>query len=244
MLEPSAIHSYEPPAYRNNPPSPSEGPPPSLPFHCAVLEAADSLGGPSPGLLHSLREQGCKLILAQVEDLEDTQFHFCGLDLGQFFRPEAGWLQDGLDWIWYLHECPMLKQYSCCMCSVSILVLPFSAGFGGEDWATQRRGGCARFQSLPTELTAPGLSPNLSEPGVVWRCLWQGLIHYWRGGERHQPAGAFLCRWGVACFASCLLCLHRCGCKGHGGWFNCESRGAGIWEGLKDFDEYSVIDDF
>lgn len=73
MLEPSAIHSYEPPAYRNNPPSPSEGPPPSLPFHCAVLEAADSLGGPSPGLLHSLREQGCKLILAQVEDLEDLE---------------------------------------------------------------------------------------------------------------------------------------------------------------------------
>lgn len=71
MLEPSAIHSYEPPAYRNNPPSPSEGPPPSLPFHCAVLESADSLGGPSPALLHALREQGCKLILAQVEDLED-----------------------------------------------------------------------------------------------------------------------------------------------------------------------------
>ena len=71
MLEPSAIHSYEPPAYRNNPPSPSEGLPPSLPFHCAVLESADSSGGPSPALLHSLREKGCKLILAQVEDLED-----------------------------------------------------------------------------------------------------------------------------------------------------------------------------
>ena len=96
MLEPSAIHSYEPPAYRNNPPSPSEGPPPSLPFHCAVLEAADSLGGPSPGLLHSLREQGCKLILAQVEDLEDTQFHFCGLDIGQFFVPKL----DGYRMVW------------------------------------------------------------------------------------------------------------------------------------------------
>ncbi|CAK9087773.1 Hypothetical protein SCF082_LOCUS41488 [Durusdinium trenchii] len=73
MLEPSAIHSYEPPAYRNNPPSPSEGLPPSLPFHCAVLESADSSGGPSPALLHSLREKGCKLILAQVEDLEDLE---------------------------------------------------------------------------------------------------------------------------------------------------------------------------
>ena len=71
MLEPSAIHSYEPPAYRNNPPSPSEGLPPSLPFKCAVLESADSSGGPSPALLHSLREKGCKLILAQVEDLDE-----------------------------------------------------------------------------------------------------------------------------------------------------------------------------
>ena len=73
MLEPSAIHSYEPPAYRSNPPSPSEGLPPSLPFHCAVLESADACGGPSPALLHSLREQGCKLILAQVEDVEEEE---------------------------------------------------------------------------------------------------------------------------------------------------------------------------
>ncbi|CAJ1453768.1 unnamed protein product, partial [Effrenium voratum] len=73
MLEPSAIHSYEPPAYRSNPPSPSEGLPPSLPFHCAVLESADACGGPSPALLHSLREQGCKLILAQVEENDDGE---------------------------------------------------------------------------------------------------------------------------------------------------------------------------
>ncbi|CAE7559290.1 unnamed protein product [Symbiodinium natans] len=73
MLEPSTIHSYEPPAYRSNPPSPSEGLPPSLPFHCAVLESADACGGPSPALLHSLREQGCKLILAQVEDVEEEE---------------------------------------------------------------------------------------------------------------------------------------------------------------------------
>jgi len=70
MLEPTAIHSYEPPAYRTRPPSPSEGPPPSLPFACLVLESANASGGPKPALLHSLREQGCKLILVQFEDTD------------------------------------------------------------------------------------------------------------------------------------------------------------------------------
>lgn len=39
-----------------------------MPFACVVLEAADAVGGPAPALLHSLREQGCRLILAQGEE--------------------------------------------------------------------------------------------------------------------------------------------------------------------------------
>jgi len=65
MLEPTDIHCYEPPIYRVCPPSPTEGPPPSLPFLAIVLESANAIGGPSPSLLHSLREQGCQLVLAQ-----------------------------------------------------------------------------------------------------------------------------------------------------------------------------------
>jgi len=64
MLEPTDIHCYEPPIYRVCPPSTTEGPPPSLPFLAIVLESANAIGGPSPGLLHSLREQGCQLVLA------------------------------------------------------------------------------------------------------------------------------------------------------------------------------------
>jgi len=66
MLEPTDIHSYEPPVSRTHPPSPSEGPPKSLPFACLVLESADARGGPSPALLHELREHGVKLVLAQI----------------------------------------------------------------------------------------------------------------------------------------------------------------------------------
>jgi len=65
MLEPTDIHCYEPPLFRVCPPSPTEGPPPSLPFLAIVLESANAIGGPSPSLLHSLREQGCQLLLAQ-----------------------------------------------------------------------------------------------------------------------------------------------------------------------------------
>jgi len=68
MLEPTAIHSYEPPWYRVHPPSPVDGPPASLPFACVILESANGPGGPSPMLLHSLRQQGCQLILAQFEE--------------------------------------------------------------------------------------------------------------------------------------------------------------------------------
>jgi len=65
MLEPTAIHRYEPPAYKVEPPSAKEGPPAVLPFQCVVLEAADAPGSPPPALLHLLRERGCLLILAQ-----------------------------------------------------------------------------------------------------------------------------------------------------------------------------------
>eukprot|EP00930_Biecheleria_cincta_P045606 TRINITY_DN31434_c0_g1_i1.p1 TRINITY_DN31434_c0_g1~~TRINITY_DN31434_c0_g1_i1.p1 ORF type:complete len:1398 (-),score=227.92 TRINITY_DN31434_c0_g1_i1:209-4372(-) len=87
MLEPGAIHSYEPPAYRNNPPSRLQGAPPSLPFGCVVLESADATGGPSPALLHSLREHGCKLILAQLEETEETE---ADSRLAQAMQPRVG----------------------------------------------------------------------------------------------------------------------------------------------------------
>lgn len=68
MLEPTDIHGYEPPAYRVLPPSPTDGPLPSLHFEALILESPNSQGGPPPGLLRSLREQGCLLILARVSD--------------------------------------------------------------------------------------------------------------------------------------------------------------------------------
>eukprot|EP00928_Gymnodinium_smaydae_P053916 TRINITY_DN3779_c0_g2_i2.p1 TRINITY_DN3779_c0_g2~~TRINITY_DN3779_c0_g2_i2.p1 ORF type:complete len:1370 (-),score=247.02 TRINITY_DN3779_c0_g2_i2:56-4006(-) len=37
-----------------------------------MLESADAPGGPSPGLLHSLRSQGCKLVLACFEEASDA----------------------------------------------------------------------------------------------------------------------------------------------------------------------------
>lgn len=72
MLEPTDIHSYEPPRYRVRPPSPTEvdlalG----LNFDAIVLESANAVGGPSPAVLHLLREHGCKLILALCEDAGD-----------------------------------------------------------------------------------------------------------------------------------------------------------------------------
>lgn len=63
MLEPTAIRSYEPPVYRLCPPHTAEGPPPALPFECVVLESPGAPGGPSPALLHELRQR-CKLLLA------------------------------------------------------------------------------------------------------------------------------------------------------------------------------------
>eukprot|EP01062_Namystynia_karyoxenos_P056282 TRINITY_DN47248_c0_g1_i1.p1 TRINITY_DN47248_c0_g1~~TRINITY_DN47248_c0_g1_i1.p1 ORF type:complete len:1302 (+),score=374.96 TRINITY_DN47248_c0_g1_i1:108-3908(+) len=65
MLEPTAIHSYDPPLYRTLPPSPESGLPHSLPFTCVVLEATGVEGGPSPKLLHELRSLGCRLVLAR-----------------------------------------------------------------------------------------------------------------------------------------------------------------------------------
>lgn len=88
MLEPTAIHSYEPPAYRTNPPSATTGGnPPSLPFGCVILESADACGGPSPALLHSLREQGCRLILAQLEQDEEGPTHQA---VPESMTPETG----------------------------------------------------------------------------------------------------------------------------------------------------------
>jgi len=78
MLEPTAIHRYEPPAYKVEPPSPKEGPPAALPFACVVLEAADAPGSPPPALLHVLRERGCLLILARLSaevDCEGSEAH-------------------------------------------------------------------------------------------------------------------------------------------------------------------------
>jgi len=43
-----------------------------LPFACVVLECADAEGGPPPSLLHSLRERGTQLILAQLEEREPS----------------------------------------------------------------------------------------------------------------------------------------------------------------------------
>eukprot|EP00756_Hemistasia_phaeocysticola_P031529 Hpha_TRINITY_DN16358_c1_g2::TRINITY_DN16358_c1_g2_i1::g.60291::m.60291 len=71
MLEPTAIHNYDAPVYRHSPPPPCQGPPPSLPFSCVVLENTGSPGGPSAALLHALRAHGCRLVLLLTHD--DTE---------------------------------------------------------------------------------------------------------------------------------------------------------------------------
>eukprot|EP00929_Paragymnodinium_shiwhaense_P008287 TRINITY_DN112234_c0_g1_i1.p1 TRINITY_DN112234_c0_g1~~TRINITY_DN112234_c0_g1_i1.p1 ORF type:complete len:1372 (-),score=297.54 TRINITY_DN112234_c0_g1_i1:49-4140(-) len=97
MLEPTAIHTYEPPLYRARPPSPHEGPPRSLPFTCVVLESVDARSGPSPALLYSLREQGCRLLLARFHE-ENTEFnglpHYASSPDVSVLRPAASLSQE------------------------------------------------------------------------------------------------------------------------------------------------------
>lgn len=113
MLEPTDIHSYEPPVSRTHPPSPCEGPPKSLPFACLVLESADAEGGPSPGLLHELRELGVKLVLAQMclpaEDHPGLNQQWFAAVFNKVLRPEENKEADDM-----VHESALQRYWADC----------------------------------------------------------------------------------------------------------------------------------